>query len=954
MADVLTRLKVDSTEYDSKIKRAAQGLQHLAESARQSGSVLNVLEKENKDYIQSLGRMETVAKTARGRLSELTAAFTDIRSVYNSLSQEEKKGEFGRELNKQLEIMKNRIKDAKNELKDIDKELNGSGGKFGQLSDVVNTLGSKMGISGDLTSMLTSKTALMTGAIGASVAAVYKATEAWVGYNNELAKQDQITSVTTGISGPAADAMTDAARAMVDVYGVDFRDAINAANTLMTQFGMRGEEATQLIRDGLQGMIQGDGPKMLSMIQQFAPAFRDAGVSASQLVAVIHNSEGGIFTDQNMQAIVMGMKNIRLMTDATSEALGKLGIDGKKMSQELSNGSLTVFDALKQVAHGLQNVDSNSKAAGEVMQQVFGRQGVTAGTNLGKAIETLNTNLEETKKQTGEVGQAMADLQTANEKLNTAIRDCFEYDGWDEMAKGIRASLIGTLADVLDYIAKIKGELGGFSIKQYQKDNKNGGGANMDKMISMLGDGKSQKSKNVFDKQIQAFTDGIFRINDQIEKAEEQLKTISSNKMANIGDGATVGVATSTITQKIKELEKRREAIRKNMNEYERRANEIFNAPDEKKTTTVKPPKSPKPTGDNNTQKEQTEIQKNQKQINDLTNQYVSIMGRASAAGKPLTDEEKKQTEEIREQIKLLRERNGLLGHYQEQAQGRQLLKEEDINKKDIKRTRFNDLGLTDTKGVEESSKKPAQLSEKALKALQKSVDNQTRQQLKEQKAEDKQKTTVAEGLGNLAGGMSSIVGGLEQLGIEIPSGLKDVIGGMQAISSILTGIAATVLAIEAIAGADAIIPLATGGVVPKFAGGGLVKTFANGGLIGKAAGGMLIPGTSYSGDNLRMPVDGGRGFIGVNSGELILNESSQMNLSNDLQKAKSLVSYIGAESTMMDRNQRSMLASAMISPGMGDIKLEARATAEQLLFVQNNRGLRTGKGELVQSKRRR
>ena len=31
------------------------------------------------------------------------------------------------------------------------------------------------------------------------------------------------------------------------------------------------------------------------------------------------------------------------------------------------------------------------------MQAVFGRQGAMAGTNLAKAIETLNLNLEETK-----------------------------------------------------------------------------------------------------------------------------------------------------------------------------------------------------------------------------------------------------------------------------------------------------------------------------------------------------------------------------------------------------------------------------------------------------------------------------------------------------------------------------------------------------------------------------
>ena len=592
MADIISRLKVDSTEYDSKIKRAAQGLTHLAESARNSGAVLNVLEKENREYIQSLGRMETVAKTARGRLGELTSAFTDIRSVYNSLTKEEKAGQFGRELNKQLEIMKGRIRDTRNELKDIDRELGGSGGKFGELGNVVNTLGSKIGLSGDLMGILTSKTAMMTGAIGASVAVIYKATEAWAGYNSELAKQDQITTVTTGLKGPAADTMTDAARAMVDTYNVDFREAINAANTLMTQFGLKGDEATQLIRDGLRGMIQGDGPKLLQMIQQYAPAFHDAGVSASQLVAVIHNSEGGIFTDQNMNAIVMGIKNIRLMTKATSDALAQLGIDGKKMSQELSNGSLTIFDALKQVAGAIKNVDSNSQAAGEVMQQVFGRQGVTAGTNLGKAIETLNANLEETKRQTGEVGDAMAELQTANEQLNRAIRDCFEYDGWDQMAKGIQASLVTALANVLQKIADIKAALGGMSVKQYQGDTKNGGGSFIDDAVDKLKGGKTPGKERMMRNQIQEYSRLIFNIDDEIRRVQGQYDTIANGP--NINTNAGDGLAAANLQARIKELEKRRDAVQKNMMEYERRANEILNAPvEEKKPVTPITPITP-------------------------------------------------------------------------------------------------------------------------------------------------------------------------------------------------------------------------------------------------------------------------------------------------------------------------------------------------------------------------
>ena len=428
---------------------------------RKMGLEMGYANRDAKEFARQLGSMATVSQTARGKISELSEAFVNAKVMYKNMTDEEKKGEFGKNLAASLDQLKSRLNSAKQDLADVNKELAG-GGKFGEFGNIIDTIGSKLGVSGNLTEMLTSKTAMLTGAVGAGIAIVTKATEAWAGYNAELAKQDQITTVTTGLKGDAANQMTDQARALADTYNVDFREAINAANTLMTQFGESGEQAMQLIKDGMQGMIQGDGPKLLQMIQQYAPAFRDAGVSASQLVAVIQNSEGGIFTDQNMNAIVMGIKNIRLMTKATSDALAQLGIDGDKMSQQLSNGTLTIFDALKQVAGAISNVDSNSKAAGEVMQQVFGRQGVTAGTNLGKAIETLNTNLEQTKKQTGEVGEALADLQTANEKLNKAIRDCFEYDGWDQMAKGIQAKLVTALATVLDYIGKIKGSLTDF------------------------------------------------------------------------------------------------------------------------------------------------------------------------------------------------------------------------------------------------------------------------------------------------------------------------------------------------------------------------------------------------------------------------------------------------------------------------------------------------------------
>ena len=460
-AQSVLKLKVDSAEYNSKIQRATTGLMHLNAALKESGKSFSDADKDQVAYIRELGKMETSTKSARGRVNELSKAFVELSAIEKNLTEQEKQSAAGQALSKSLAELKARTIESKKELADLNSQLDpvktGSSG----LSSIINELGGRFGVSNDLMGMLTTGTVAYTAAIGAAVTAVAAATKQWAEYNTELAKQDQITTVTTGLKGGDADKMTDAARSISRVYGSDFREVINAANTLMTQFGQTGDEAIQLLRDGMQGMIQGDGPKLLNMIQQYAPAFRDAGVSASQLVAVIQNSEGGLFTDQNMNAIVMGIKNIRLMTNATSEALGQLGINGEEMTRKLNDGSMSIFEALKQVATAVQNTSSSSQAAGEVMQQVFGRQGAMAGTKLGEAIASLNLNLEETKTQTGEVGESMKELELANERLDKALRETFGYDGWETMANGIKTQLVDALASVLELTEKIKNTVGG-------------------------------------------------------------------------------------------------------------------------------------------------------------------------------------------------------------------------------------------------------------------------------------------------------------------------------------------------------------------------------------------------------------------------------------------------------------------------------------------------------------
>ena len=811
MADVISRLRLESGEFNSKIKRAGQELMAYSEHCKKMSIQMGFANKDAKDFAKSLGSMQTTSSSARGKINELTEAFVNLKVMYKNMTDAEKNSEFGKNLSASLDKLKVRINDAKKDLADVTKELgnvdikNTSG--IGNFGNIIDGIGHKMGITANLTELVTSRTALMTAGMGASVAAVTKATEAWASYNAELAKQDQITTVTTGLKGDDANRMTDQARALSDTYNVDFREAINAANTLMTQFGQTGEQAMSLIRDGMQGMIQGDGPKLLSMIQQYAPAFRDAGVSASQLVAVIQNSEGGIFTDQNMNAIVMGIKNIRLMTSATSEALGKLGIDGEEMTRKLNDGSMSIFDALKKVAQAVEGTSSSSQAAGEVMQQVFGRQGAMAGTKLGEAIASLNLNLEETKRQTGEVGKAYDDLYDANVRLNGAIRDCFEYDGWDQMATGIKANLVNALAVVLE------------------------------------------SCKSIYD------------------------------KLADIGALKVFDFVASSVLRCVKPFGLLYDYARKLFAELGGGAP----APKDNKPTT----------GPDGAYYETKDVSGKVIERGHWKN------------GKPVKDVTEDKFEET------TRTRTGSGSSQRKQSTADMLLST--FNKANGKIDAASLMDTTTTGGSELFRMLQAQ-HQQELKNIPRDsrADFEAGQQRAKNEIEKGNESTLSYAKKQLAvadtmaGNLGNILSGLTKMGIELPEGLSAIVEGTQSIISIVTSIMTLVSIISTLTAVKS---------TPIFgwllAGGGVAGGSRGRGVI-HAAMGTVVPGNTYSGDQIPAM---------LNAGEVVLN-----------------------------RSQVSTLASSLQGTGMQNMNLQAIVTGEQLRFILNTNSRRRGKGEYVTS----
>ena len=278
--------------------------------------------------------------------------------------------------------------------------------------------------------------------------------------------------------------------------------------------------------------------------------------------------------------------------------------------------------------------------------------------------------------------------------------------------------------------------------------------------------------------------------------------------------------------------------------------------------------------------KELTEMQSNQQRINELTQEYVKISDQS-------TQEVIDRQEAIREEIRLLEERNSKLKLYQEQAQGRFMGGEVQVE------------GLT---GPAFRGFAAADLSVPGL-----NVENGD----KKKDEKPKQEKDMGEKLSTLASGLSTLTSGIESLGFEIPDGVKQFIGAIQGIASIIQGIQTVISVFQTtsmtantaaiIANTAALTANSMSHVIPFM--------MANGG-VAHAASGYSVPGNHFSGDMVPLM---------VNSGELILNRAQQGNL-----------------------------ASQLTGGGLAGLQLEAVVRGEDLRFILNSNGRRTGRGEIV------
>lgn len=476
----MAELKTTQKELNEQLKKGEISWNEYALQTEAARSATNQYKENVRVLRKEIQNNLRTEQEQEGSLKQLRAQLSNATKAYDELSRAERQGAKGNELRQHIQKITQELKNAEqeteryyrnvgnyyNSMLDALSDVQGAhfmriGGQMEEaigmtieLGQAAEGAGTKIKAFGKTLMGLATNPVFLTiaGIVGAGMTFKF-----WYDYNKGLAEATRLTREFTGLTGTELQSVRNEIAATADALGEDFKSTLSTVDYLMAQFGLSAQEALKVVQEGLAAGANLSGD-MLSKMQQYAPVFKDMGLSAEEMTAVLSQTRSGIFTDKGLEAITQAGKRLREMSETTKKSLEAVGIDVEKLMQDMSSGNITAFQAVQQVAGKLNEVGINSQEAGNVMKDVFGKQAVKAGGELIKSIETMSIDIEEAKKQTGEWGETQQKLIEADKKLNDVMSALFDstdngFESWIDNGKVIvKETLTGMLNGVVKLI----------------------------------------------------------------------------------------------------------------------------------------------------------------------------------------------------------------------------------------------------------------------------------------------------------------------------------------------------------------------------------------------------------------------------------------------------------------------------------------------------------------------
>lgn len=140
MADVITRFRLETTQFDSKLRDASKELADYTRQASAAGNEFGRFTQKEVEAARALGSIQSGANNAKDKVRDLVGAFNTVAKAYDNLTTTQKQSDFGKALAESMQQLKGRITEAKRDLYDLGDAGSSTGGIMTQLADkfVVN------------------------------------------------------------------------------------------------------------------------------------------------------------------------------------------------------------------------------------------------------------------------------------------------------------------------------------------------------------------------------------------------------------------------------------------------------------------------------------------------------------------------------------------------------------------------------------------------------------------------------------------------------------------------------------------------------------------------------------------------------------------------------------------------------------------------------------------------
>lgn len=389
--DVITRFKLETTQYDSKLRDASKSLSDFSRTASIAGNEFDKFTKKNVEAARALGNMSPSATNAKDKVKELVGAFNEVARAYNALTRTQQQSDFGKAMAQSLTQLQQKIRETKQEMQGLSAPgAQGGGGFFSNLGGKIESKmdGMLAVAGGNLYAMAAAQAGNLASKVGEVVMESVQLAKEGEGIRiafERLGRGDLLDGLRKATHGT----VTDIELMKAAVKFNDFNLPVEELGTMLAFAQQKAKDTGQSVDYMVDSIVTGLGRKSLMILDnlglsasEIKEEMKKTGDMTTAVGAIIRKqmSEAGEYIETAADKAAQADVELKNAMEELGRTFGPIMENGGNMWKSLEVGAINLLNnAVKPLVRELseafrlqEQMEQNSKSGVGDASQALG------------------------------------------------------------------------------------------------------------------------------------------------------------------------------------------------------------------------------------------------------------------------------------------------------------------------------------------------------------------------------------------------------------------------------------------------------------------------------------------------------------------------------------------------------------------------------------------------------